>query len=438
MPSSKNDFLRPVEPISGLMLGNLKLVLEASFGEVRDLDLAMLLNVPVNRIGRLKKANSSVDRSSQRTVSTDDPVIRPNQALLVRLLLKKPHYVPLTQNPTNAEMFELLEPCLRDVSGKAVSKQRFAPLFGRSYVSSYKMLADNESGSLAVVRLHMLITGRFAEIFRDLCNVYVQENESLVPESVKAGLRSDGGWQLLQARDSLTDWMPDSVYQAFSGELTKRWRAWFSENYEGVLRDEAESRNLDPELAVSKGAWLNRGAVDDELLATYPRRAQPILGREDSLLSLFRESFGLTSAEAFWALGLQVKAFYRFRQRSSLRIDAPTSILLRYLFRYPNDIQFLVKTPPDGSDILHSIHKEDPAFRLSQLGPLFGASRVMSYDFAAGGQSCPYFARRLATIFSEQSKRGQPIYQELRACVEDELSARGLNSEKFWQDGRWS
>lgn len=438
MPSSKNDLTHPVEPISGLMLGNLKLVLEASFGEVRDLDLAMLLNVPVNRIGRYKKARSSVDRPPKRASSTGAPVIRPSQALLVRLLLKNPHYVPLAQNPTNTEMFELLGPLLQGDDGKSIGKQGFAPLFGRSYVSSYKMLGDDESGSLAVVRLHMLIVGRLAEIFRDLCNDYVQKSESPVPESVKASLRSDRGWQLLQVRDSLTDWMPDPDYQAFADELFRRWRTWFSVHYLGVLRDEAESRDLDPELAISKGAWLNKGIVDDELLAKYPRRAKPILGREDSLLSLFRESFGLTSAEAFWALGLQVKAFYRFRQRSSLRIDAPTSILLRYLFRYPGDIEFLVETPPSGSDILRIIHEQDPEFRIGQLGPFFGASRVMSYDFAAGEQPCPYFARRLATIFSEQSKRGQPIYQELRACVEDELSARGLNSEKFWQDGRWS
>ena len=57
---SRNELTHPSAPISGNTLMNLKLVLESVVGdgEVRDLDLAMLLNVPVNRLGRLKKAGA--------------------------------------------------------------------------------------------------------------------------------------------------------------------------------------------------------------------------------------------------------------------------------------------------------------------------------------------------------------------------------------------
>jgi len=97
-----------------------------------------------------------------------------------------------------------------------------------------------------------------------------------------------------------------------------------------------------------------------------------------------------------------------------------------------------IPTATSGESILQSIQQDDPAFRTSQLGPMFGASRVMSYEFAADQHSSPFFARRLATIYAEQKRRGQPIYSQLRECVEDELKARGLDSREFWRDGRWN
>src|SRR5690554_2586259 len=64
--------------------------------------------------------------------------------------------------PGNAEMFELISPLMSGTgsNGKMAGKQGYAPLFGRSYVSSYKMLAEAESTSLPVVRLQLLIVGR--------------------------------------------------------------------------------------------------------------------------------------------------------------------------------------------------------------------------------------------------------------------------------------
>src|SRR5690554_6969462 len=171
--------------------------------------------------------------------------------------------------------------------------------------------------------------------------------------------------------------MPDVVFEEFSAQLLSQWRTWFNECYLTVLRDEALSRDLDPDKVVLKGNWTNRKNVEPADLQNYDRATQPILGCEDSLFSIFRESFGLTSAEAFWALGLQVKAFYRFRKRARQRIDAPSALLVRYLFRYPDDICHIIPAPPSGESILQTILQDDPAFRTSQLGPMFGASRVM-------------------------------------------------------------
>ncbi len=444
---SRNELTHPSAPISGNTLMNLKLVLESVVGdgEVRDLDLAMLLNVPVNRLGRLKKAGAPA--GTAETPEPDDEqddaaaaTIRPNQAILVRLLLKHPEYAPLTMRPGNAEMFELIAPLMPGTgsNGKMAGKQGYAPLFGRSYVSSYKMLAEAESTSLPVVRLQLLIVGRLGEMFRELCLKKVQQAAQKVPDYVLQSLKHDAGWQLLRARDSLTDWMPDVIFEEFSAELLSQWRTWFNECYLTVLRDEALSRDLDPNKVMLKGNWTNRKNVEPADLQNYDRATQPILGCEDSLFSIFRESFGLTSAEAFWVLGLQVKAFYRFRQRARQRIDAPSALLVRYLFRYPDDIRHIIPAPPSGESILQSIQQDDPAFRTSQLGPMFGASRVMSYEFVADQHSSPFFARRLATIYAEQKRRGQPIYAQLRQCVEDELKARGLDSREFWRDGRWN
>lgn len=432
----------------------LKTLLESrpDAGEVRDLDLAMLMNVPVNRLSQLKRARSSIyalgkqahdgTDDSEQDRSDEIPSLRPSQAILTRLLLRHPEFAPLPLRPTNSDVFELIAPFMpseKQAGGPALKSRKlgFAPLFGRSYISSYKMLTDMSEGSqnssLPVVRLQMLIVGKYAEVFKTLVREYLEDMPRYA-QPLDHELK-ETGWSLLRNRDSFTDWMDDDLFQSFNVELHRRFNQWFSEDYLGVLRDEAVSRDIEPEVAISKGKWVNREAVHD--LSSYSRNTAPILGREDSPFSLFRESFGLTSAESYWTLGIQIKAFYRFRQRADQRVDPATSILLRYLFRFPNDIDLFVKSPPEGRWILEAVQREDPSFKLSQLAPLFGASRVMSYGFVDGSMQCPFFARRLATIFAEQHEKGLPIYRELLSCVEEEVVARRLDLDQFWRDGRW-
>lgn len=446
---ARNPLIHPESPIDGKCLMQLKTLLESrpDSGEVRDLDLAMLMNVPVNRLSQLKRSRSSIYALGKQIDGEQDgvedvPSLRPSQAILTRLLLRHPEFAPLPLRPTNSDVFELLAPFIpsEKQTGGSVLKSRklgFAPLFGRSYISSYKMLTDMSEGtqnsSLPVVRLQMLIVGKYAEIFKTLLREFLKDPTKTV-HSLDQDLK-EAGWALLRNRDSFTDWMDEDVFQSFNTELHRRFDQWFSKDYFGVLTDEAVSRDIEPEIAIFKGKWVNREAVQD--ISRYSRNTAPILGREDSPFSLFRESFGLTSAESYWTLGIQIKAFYRFRQRADQRVDPATSILLRYLFRFPNDIDFFVKSPPEGRWILEMVQREDPSFKLSQLAPLFGASRVMSYGFVDGSVQCPFFARRLATIFAEQYEKGLPIYHELLSCVEEEVVARRLDPAQFWRDGRW-
>lgn len=452
--SSQNELTHPGKPISGENLLYLKVMLESALGgEVRDLDLAMLMNVPVNRLSQLKCAKSSIDvignvlstsggNDHEGESPEEVPSLRPSQAILIRLLLKYPHYSQLMRRPTNPEMFDVIAPFIHTPRGakEGVSKRSgFAPLFGRSYISSYKMLSEDGSGavnsSVPVTRLQMLVAGKFGKLFKNLLLEYAERADAETHEELEK--LESSGWAVLREQDSLTSWMSDETYQAFAGELYGLWNDWFQDAYLRVLTDEAVSRDLFPEQALVKGAWVNTQSVSGSDLQNYTRDTRPILGNSESPFSLFRESFELTSAEAYWTLGIQVKAFYRFRQRADQRIDAPTSILIRYLFRYPQDIELFINSPGKGSDILGAIQREDPGFRLSQLGPLFGASRVMSYGFANDDLPCPFFARRLAGIFRERSAMGEPIYQQIRGCVEDELRARGLDAVQFWKDGRW-
>ncbi|MFV8571574.1 hypothetical protein ACNQ6O_10250 [Marinobacter sp. SBS5] len=151
----RNELTHPAVPVSGRTLTNLKLVLESVVGqgEVRDLDLAMLLNVPINRLGKLKKAKTPAE--ALQTLGSEDEqdsvgTIRPNHAILVRLLLKHPEYAPLPRRPGNAALYELLAPLLPEAKegGAVASKQGFAPLFGRSSVSPswpfIRRIASNE------------------------------------------------------------------------------------------------------------------------------------------------------------------------------------------------------------------------------------------------------------------------------------------------------
>lgn len=455
---SRNELTHPSEPINGRTLMNLKAVLESYLGggEVRDLDLALLMNVPLNRLSQLKRAKSSVHtvgKSGDTTDISDSqaeeeevelPGIRPSQAILVRLLLKQPDLVPIPLRPSSTDVFELLQPFINHIEEAQATrpgvKSGFAPLFGRSYISSYKMLSEGSAGiqnaGLPVARLQLLVVGKYAECFKEQLRGFAAKTGG-VPPYVKDTLKRHSGWALLREKDSLTDWMDDEAYTLFESKVRETFGEWFHGSYLAILRDEAKSRDLDPVDAIVKGKWVNSEPVTDDKLQGYNRFCRPILGRNDSLFSLFRESFGLTSAEAYWVLGLQVKAFYRFRQRPQQRVDAPTAILLRYLFRHPEDIKFLMSEPMAGNQILEHVKGEDNGFKLGQLAPLFGASRVMSYEFANPDTPCPFFARRLAMVFRVGIGAEIPVYQLVRESVEDEVQARGLDLEQFWRDGRW-
>lgn len=238
------------------------------------------------------------------------------------MLLNSPDLVPIPLRPSSNEVFELLRPFIDAVhiryEVKASGKSSFAPLFGRSYISSYKMLGDDGAGmqnaGLPVARLQLLVVGKYAQIFRKWLAKYAAEYDA-APQSLYRTLAQKSGWGLLREQDSLTDWMEDVAYSGFQSRVSREFGDWFEECYLGVLRDEAYSRNLDPIEAITKGKWTKTDEVSDEDLLKYNRFCRPILGRSDSQFALFRESFGLTSAEAYWVLGLQVKAFYRFRQR---------------------------------------------------------------------------------------------------------------------------
>ncbi|MET4027639.1 hypothetical protein ABIE59_003182 [Marinobacter sp. MBR-99] len=452
---ARSELTHPSKPINGQSLMSLKAVLESYLGggEVRDLDLAMLMNVPLNRLSQLKRAKSSIETVG-RDVTPDEtlgladdddavaelPGLRPSQAILVRLLLKHPEWVPIPLRPSHPEVFSLLQPFMPGADGRTPNKAGFAPLFGRSYISSYKLLSESADGSqgagLPIIRLQRLVVAKYARAFADALAALASKTPE-VPADVLATAKNLNVWALLRERDSLTDWMNDELLLNFENDVNQRFQVWFNDQYLGILKDEAASRDTSPEQAIEKGKWTNTEEVSDQKLASYSRAQRPILGRSDSPFSLFRESFGLTSAEAYWVFGIQVKAFYRFRQRANQRIDAPTSILLRYLFRYPDDIDLFMPVPASGRDIFDAIQQEDPDFKLSQLAPLFGASRVMSYEFAEPEAACPFFARRLATVFWQQKQKGEPIYRAMRECVEEEVIARGLDLGQFWRDGRW-
>lgn len=71
----RNELTHPSDPISGRTLMNLKAVLESYLGggEVKDLDLALLMNVPLNRLSQLKRAKSSLFTVGRNLHSDDEP-----------------------------------------------------------------------------------------------------------------------------------------------------------------------------------------------------------------------------------------------------------------------------------------------------------------------------------------------------------------------------
>lgn len=450
--------LYPTTPIEGAHLTELASLMMTVWDstETRDLDMAMALNIPPNRISHFKRAKSSMEGGpaldEEETGGADSqiPMVHPHQAILIRLLMRHPEYAPLVKRPFNEEVWDLISDFIpkppaarrRGPSPKGgIEKKGFAPLFGRAAVSSYKMLPSegsltNGETSLPVTRLQMLIMSRFADIFREVYRRYAANHMFSVDRKNPLYMPQARGWTVLRERDSLTEWMTDEALNRFYVELREQWKAWFETEYLPVLRNEAVSRGKDPEVTVRKGDWINREPVTDEEFKSYTAACKPIIGSAD-YFTRFRTLTQTTSAEMFWVLGMQVKGFYRFRERGDQRIDASTSILIRYLMTHGNDLNYFVELPPTGDWLLKKIQAIDPSFKRFHLAPLFGASKMASYKFAAEHAECPYFARRLATIFARELQNGPEIYWQIRECAEDEVRARGLNLDSFWKQGRW-
>ncbi|KXS55088.1 MAG: hypothetical protein AWU57_512 [Marinobacter sp. T13-3] len=459
---SKRPPLYPTDPIEGRHLTELvaEMGREWDDHELRDLDIAMALNIPPNRISHFKRAKSSIEGGSEvegedrgdTAESSQIPMVHPHQAILMRLLMRFPEYALLVKRPTNEEVWELI----KDMTPKPAVSQRkraqgtegevekkgFAPLFGRAAVSSYKMLPGEDSSangetSLPVIRLEMLILNRLADIFREIYQRYAANYMFAMDRKNPLYEPASRGWTVLRERDSLTAWMTEQTLDQFYGEVKTQWEDWFNNVYLETLRREAVSRGKDPEEVIREGNWTAREPVTEEEYRSYPRSCKPITGSKASALSEFRESGNMTSAEFFWVLGMQVKGFYRYRDRGETRIDAATALLVRHFQSWQSDLRYFVPDSPDGAWILSKIQGIDPNFKRSQLAPLFGASKIASYKFSAEDTPCPYFARRLATIFARELERGPEIYWHLRECVEDEVEARGLDLTEFWKDGKW-
>lgn len=460
---SKRPSLYPSEPIAGRHLTQLTAEMGREWNahqELRDLDIAMALNIPPNRVSHFKRAKSSIDNASKQVGESDNapiessqiPMVHPHQAILIRLLMRFPEYALLVKRPHNEEVWELIKDMIpapakkkrkdrRATSGE-VERKGFAPLFGRASVSSYKMLPgdDGNAGgetSLPVIRLEMLILSRFAEIFREVYTRYAANFMFSMDRKNPMYEPSARDWTILRERDSLTAWMSEETLRNFYREVRNQWKDWFNNVYLAVLEREAISRKKDPETTLRTGSWTNRNEISDKEYLSLPANCKPITGSESSTLHQFRQSDDLTSAEFFWLLGMQVKGFYRYRERGEVRIDAATAIFVRHLEDWPSDRRFFIPESPDGSWVLQKIQAIDPTFKRSQLAPIFGASKIASYQFATPGNKCPYFARRLAAIFARELERGPQIYWQIRECAEDEAIARNLDLKEFWKHGKW-
>ncbi len=330
----------------------------------------------------------------------------------------------------------------------SANRRGFAPpLFGRSNVSSYKLLSEDaetatESPGGSVSRLYMLVMGKMGgQILREnLLNIVRRSAPSSAENELRKRMAKD--WRILQQEAELIQtWVPASERATFKQEVFDQRRAWF-DLYMNVLHDEAVSRRVEPDVVIAKGNWTNKEPVTDRDLRMYePRQRPPILGMgSPPELDDFKDRFFLTSSEFFWVLGgLQIRAYYKARnaENRNKRIDAATSILLRYLYRYPKDISLFLYPTMQGEEMLERIKELDPNFKVSQLGPLFGGAYVASYYFRKGDQ-VPYYARRMSSIMAMWIDTHPELYQHIRECAEEEAYARGVNPSSLWKEARWA
>lgn len=437
-------------PISGHNLKALHELLATRYPNLNDLDFACILNVPPLKVNELKRAVPGGRSNSSEAASDEGKtrarVMKPTHAILVRLLTKHPEFTPLPPEPTSREVWKAISPFMPRADGwskqgPGVNRIGFAPLFGRSSVSSYKLLAEDDflesSTSANVIRLYMLVMGKFAEIMVSTVTEYL---EAHAPASVvaefKAALEPD--WTVMRWEQDVYRYIPaKGARDEVKRTVYDRRRAWF-DLYLSVLHDEAVSRDLDPEVAIKKGAWRNNEDVTDQQMRRYDPRQRPILGRYSPELQEFKNGkYGdLTNAEFYWILGMQVKAYYSARSKGHQRLDAPTSILLRYFERQPRDFHLFMPEEMHANEMLSIIHAQDPEFVPMQLGALLGASNVVTYHLLREGTR-PYL-RRLAMIWAREKYRTPNFYHILRRCTEEEVFARGLDIDEFWNKRKWN
>lgn len=447
----------PKEPITGDYIPMLSALLSAQANEFTDspdiltnADLAFLLNIPSQQLSSARTAPSSMDVIDRR-INKDIPAsastrkngenlkcIRPYHAILIRLYLKYPQYgAILPPTPDDYEVFELIEPLLRP----APSRRWFAQHFGRSLVTSYKMLPPKDEyrrsrdNSRPVSQLQNLILQRFAKEFRELYELYRATHMAEKDRKNPLYEPASRSWDILRERDSLTDWMPTKLYNQFEQELADRWKDWWEDRYLKTLEREAQSRDMTLDDALKTGNWHRKEPVTD--LSRYSQRTMPITGADNSLLVSFRDLMGLSSSESLWVLGIAPKTYFMYRSRPDRRIDPSVSILMRHFMAYPDDLELMVPPAPNGQAALKMIRQIDPNFTPTMIGPFFGGGTIAGYNMVRTDHLIPAFARRAASLLMFHVRYSEDIYWHLKECAEDEARARGIEPAELWQNGVW-
>lgn len=456
-PGASQGTFSPEEPITGDYIPMLAALLSSQKNDTTGMpdaltnaELAYLLNIPSQQISGARTAPSSMDVIDRR-INKDVPAsegtrkagenlkcIRPYHAILIRLYLKYPEYAAiLPPAPDDYEVFELIFPFLRPTPGR----RWFAQHFGRSLVTSYKMLPPQDDyqrtreNSRPVTQLQTLILLRFAKEFRELYQVYRDKHMLKRDRDNPLYQPISRSWDILRERDSLTEWMTNALHEKFEDELLERWRKWWEERYLKTLDREAKSRDMTLDKALKSGSWHRKEPVTD--LGRYDQRTMPITGADNSLLVSFRDLMGLSSSESFWVLGIAPKTYFMYRTRNNQRIDPSVSILMRHFITYPDDLELLIPTAPNGQDILNQIKSIDPEFTQTMIGPFFGGGSIAGYNMVRTNHLIPAFARRAASLLAYHSQFSSDIYWHLKECAEDEARARGLDLKALWQNGVW-
>lgn len=469
---TKAAILTPAEPMKGKDISRVVQRVEdiirrpGTFEALTQADKGYLLNVPAARMSSLAKAPSSVDvldmrvnKQARKESRDEEPdgssarrdlnCVRPNLAILMRLLIKYPEYADqIPPHPTNWDVYDLIQPLMRapgqplNDPGADVRKQ-FAPIFGRAAINSLKFLPGSTSQtardkSQPVMRLQMLIVLRFAQIFRES---YAAFRDEYLPEEQKDNplyIASLHSWTILLERDSLTEWMPDDILTQFDEIILKQWRDWWDNRYLKTLEREALSRGLTLNKALTLGKWQNKTPVTAEEMRLIPTEIKPILADDNSPLVTFHEVRGITSPERNWVLGIAMKTYFGYRNKPNVRIDAPVSILLRHFMAFQDDLDLFLTVPPSGDELLEQIKAVDANFQRRHLGPLLGGAQASGYNMSKIGAEIPFYARRIAMILARHLKDGPDVYWRIREAAEDEARARRVPLADLWEKGRWN